>query len=159
MARSSRDPLLVAAALCFGIALLHVGVVFGGPSAYVYFAAPELGAAEARGSPVPDRITWVLVAAFGLCGHYALAGARRARWRPPLLAWGLVAIGAVFTLRGLLLGPELVALARPDASRMGAIPPRYAVFSLVSLVTGLATLLGTRRAWSALRAGRGARTR
>lgn len=155
MTQSSRAPLLlVAATLLAGIALLHVVITFAGPDAYVYFGAPQLGVAEARGSPVPDRITWVLVVAFGLCAYYALAGAGVASRRPPLLAVGLLAIGSVFTLRGLMLGPELVALAGSGVGPPGPVPPRYAVFSLVSLVTGLTTLLGTRRAWPALRARR-----
>ena len=145
---SARAYLLLAATLCFGIALLHVAIIFAGPDAYAYFGAPDLGIAERRGSPVPDRITWVLVALFSGCGYYALAGAGRAAWRPPLLALALVVIGGVFTMRGLALAPELLALSGADF--MKPVPPRYAIFSLVSLVTGLATLLGTWHAWPSL---------
>lgn len=146
--------LLIAAASFFGIALLHVVVIYSGPGAYSYFGAPHLGLAESRGSPVPDRITWGLVAAFGLCGYYALAGAGLAAWRPPLLASGLLVVGVAFTVRGLMLLPELVALARPGTGGMHPVPPRYAVFSLAALATGLVTLIGARRAGAALRARR-----
>ena len=145
---AARRSLLLASGVCFGIALLHVAIIFAGPEAYVYFGAPDLGIAERRGSLTPDRITWVLVVLFSGCGYYALAGAGHARWRPPLLALGLVVVGGVFTMRGLALAPEVLALSGVDF--MKPVPPRYAIFSLVSLVTGLATLLGTWRAWPSL---------
>ena len=78
---------------------------------------------------------------------YAFAGAGLAR-RPPLLRLGLWVIGTIYTARGLALVPEVLALWRGGAS---APPPRYAVFSLVSLATGLAYLVGTWRARARLR--------
>lgn len=92
--------LTVAALLCFGIALLHGAMIFMGPDAYVYFGAPQLGRAEARGYAYPDQMTVGLVLVFSAFGAYALSGAGRMR-RLPLLRIGLVLIGAVFTLRGL----------------------------------------------------------
>jgi hypothetical protein len=56
----------------------------------------------------------------------------------------LWAIGAVYAARGAAVVPEGLALARGAASA----PPRYAVFSLVALATGLAYLVG---AWQARR--------
>lgn len=138
--------LVLGAGLSFAVALLHLGIIFAGPDAYTYFGAGELGPLEAAGSRVPDAITAGLVAVFAVFGCYALAGAGLVR-RLPLLAFALRAIGAVYSLRGLVLFPELVALARGTA----AFPPRYAVFSLVSLLTGAAYLAGTRRAWKELR--------
>jgi hypothetical protein len=138
--------LTVAAVLCFVISLLHGAMIFMGPDAYAYFGAPQLGRAEAAGSPVPDLMTAGLVLIFGAFGAYALSGAGRVR-RLPLLRVGLAAIGAVFTLRGLFLFVELAGLAT------GApIPPRMAVFSLVSLITGIAFLAGTLPRWRALNA-------
>jgi hypothetical protein len=139
--------LTAAAALCFGIALLHGAIIFMGPDAYAYFGAAELGVAERRGSVMPDVVTAVLVLVFATFGAYALSGAGRIR-RLPLLGVALVLIGAVFTLRGLALFPEIVRLA----SGSGGVPPRMAVFSLVSLVTGLAFLAGTLPHWRRPRA-------
>jgi hypothetical protein len=65
--------------------------------------------------------------------------------RPPLLRWGLAAIGGVCLLRGATLVPEVPALAR------GAIPLRYPVFSVVALALGVTFGVGTWRAWPALR--------
>ncbi len=134
--------LTIAAALCFGIALLHAAIIFMGPNAYAYFGAPELGRAEAAGSAVPDLMTAVLVVVFGAFGVYALSGAGRVR-RLPLLRVGLILIGAVFTLRGLAVFVEVTQLASGGA-------PRMVVFSLVSLITGVAFLVGTLPRWRAL---------
>src|SRR3712207_725501 len=115
MTRPSSRPLVFAATVLSAIACLHVGIALAGPEAYAFFGAPDLAALEARGAPGPDRITWALVAVFALCAYYALAGAGLAPRRPPLLRLGLVAIGLIFTVRGLALGPEIVGLLDPSA--------------------------------------------
>ena len=125
--QSSSRWLTAAAVLCFGIALLHVAIIFMGPEGYTYFGAPpELARHEARGSIIPD-----------------LAGRMR---RLPLLRLGLVVIGAVFTLRGLALFVQLAQMVSGTATA----PPRMAVFSLVSLITGVAFLAGTIPRWRTL---------
>jgi hypothetical protein len=129
--------LVLGACLSFAIALLHLGIIFAGPEAYTYFGAADLAPLEAAGSSVPDAITAGLVAVFAVFGCYALAGAGHVR-RLPLLVFALLAISAVYTLRGLALFPELVQLSRGAT----AFPPRYAVFSLVSLLAGVAYLAG-----------------
>lgn len=139
--------LTAAAALCFAIALLHLAIIFLGPDAYAYFGAPQLGRAEAAGYAYPDRMTVVLVLVFAVFGAYALSGAGRLR-RLPLLRVGLVVIGAVFTLRGLAVFVELAQMM----SGTSAPPPRMAVFSLVSLLTGVAFLAGTLPRWRSLAA-------
>ena len=135
--RTRSRALMVGACLSFGVALLHLAIIFAGPGAYTYFGAPELAPLEAAGSAVPDAVTAGLVAVFAVFGGYALSGAGLVR-RLPLLVVALLAIGVVYTLRGLALFPELVQLARGTAS----FPPRHAVFSLVSLLAGAAYLAG-----------------
>jgi hypothetical protein len=54
----------------------------------------------------------------------------------------------VFTLRGLAVFVQLAMLM----SESSAGPPRFIVFSLVSLVTGVAFLAGTLPRWRTLRA-------
>jgi len=129
--------LTAAAVLCFGIALLHLAMIFMGPEAYRYFGAPQLARAEARGYAYPDLMTVGLVLVFAGFGAYALSGAGRIR-RLPLLTVALVLIGAVFTVRGMALFVQLAQLATGTGA-----PPRNAVFSLVSLMTGVAFLAGT----------------
>ena len=140
----ARGWLIAAGLLSTGIALLHLAIIAAGPRAYAYFGAPQLAPMAARGSPVPALMTAGLALLFAIWAWYAFAGAGLAA-RPPLLTLGLWVIGAVFTARGLVLIPELVALGRDSAS----VPPRFAVFSSVSLATGVAYLAG---AWLRRRA-------
>jgi hypothetical protein len=138
--------LTAAAALCFVIALVHVAIIFMSPYAYGFVGVPQLGRMKAAGSAYPDTMSAGLTLVFAGFGAYALSGAGRIR-RLPLLRVALVLIGAVFTLRGLVLVPQLVQLAMGDGA-----PPRMAVFSLVSLVTGVAFLAGTRSRWREMKA-------
>lgn len=144
---NARRFLMAGALLSGGIAVLHMAIFLSGPAAYTYFGAPDLGASEARGSSVPDVVTAVLVILFGLASLYGIAGANGMRL--PLLRLGLIAIGSVFTLRGLGLVPELLATVRGTP----IVPGRYLLFSIVSLVTGLCYLLGTLPQWRSLRQG------
>jgi len=131
--------------------VLHVAIIVAGPPAYVYFGAGDLAPAAAAGSPIPALLTAGLTIVFGVWSWYAFAGAGLVR-RPPLLWLGLWVIGAIYAARGLAFVPEVAALwwgSRPP-------PPRYLVFSLVALATGLAYLIGTWRARATLRAARGA---
>lgn len=137
--------LKLAATASFAIAILHLAIIFLGPEAYAWFGAPDLAALEAKGSRTPDLLTLVLVAVFAVFGLYALSGAGAFR-RLPLLAVGLIAIGTIYTLRGLGVITDLLQLARGDA-----VPARQIVFSLVSLGIGLLYLIGTARRWSCIR--------
>jgi hypothetical protein len=140
---AGRRLLILAGALSAGIALLHVACILIGPAAYRYFGAGErLASLAAAGSPVPALITAGIAAVFAVFGLYAFSGAGLVP-RLPLLRTGLIAVGAVFTPRGLFLPLEIMAmLARP-----GAIPSRELVFSAVSLVIGLAYLGGATIEW------------
>lgn len=146
-ATAGRSWLTLAAAMSFGVAALHAAIVVAGPPAYTYFGAGDLAPLAARGSPVPALLTLVLVVVFAAFGLYALSGAARVR-RLPLLTAALVAIGCVYTLRGLAFFVEVFQLAGGTA----AFPPRFAVFSAVSLAIGLTYLVGTARRWRWLRA-------
>jgi hypothetical protein len=139
--------LIAAGTLSAGIALLHVVIIFVGAPAYRYFGAGEQMARQAEaGSLSPALLTAVVTVFFALFAFYAFA-AGQARPRPPLLRTGLITIGSIYTLRGLLLAPQLSAYLSPASP----IPPRDLVFSGVSLAIGLLYLLGTWRAWPALR--------
>lgn len=125
--------------LSFAVALLHVGIIFGGASAYRYFGAgEEMATAAESGSAFPAVLTLILVAIFAIWGFYGLSGAGVVR-RLPLLKIALILIGAVYTLRGLAVFQQLFRIATSSAD----VAPREIVFSLVSLVIGLAYLIGT----------------
>jgi len=58
----------------------------------------------------------------------------------------LILIGAVYTLRGVAVFQQLFQIAASAAE----VTPREIVFSLVSLIIGLAYLLGTISNWNGL---------
>jgi hypothetical protein len=143
-AAAARAPLLkLAGFLSAGVAALHLYILFAGAPAYRYFGAGERMARMAElGSPVPSLITAALVAVFAVWAAYAFAGAGLIA-RPPLLRTGLVAIGLIYTARGLVAVPQLLWILSG-----GSI--RHLLFSLASLAIGLAYLAGTRQAWATL---------
>lgn len=129
------------------IALVHVVIIGVGAPAYRYFGAGEgMAQLSEQGSWSPGLVTAVLTAIFVAWALYAFAGAQLIR-RLPLLRLGLLAIGTLYALRGVLLGPQLVWHFSGAAA---LVPSRLLVFSAVSLVTGVLYLGGTLRAWSRL---------
>lgn len=132
------------AASNFGIALLHVIIIFVGTPAYIYFGAADLGRMASEGSSVPMFLTLGLVIVFTVFGLYALSGA--GVLRPlPLLIPSLFFIGSIYTLRGLILILDILRLLR------GAdYPFRQTVFSAAALIIGLCHVVGTAQRWEAL---------
>ncbi len=127
------------------IALLHVVIIFLGAPAYRYFGAgEEMAHLAEQGSPTPTVVTAVLTAVFATWAAYAFSGAGTIG-RLPLLRTGLITIGTIYTLRGLLLGPQVVWFL---SGYRADVPPRQLVFSLVALVTGLAYLVGAKQTWA-----------
>jgi len=136
-----RNPWLILAGLGSAlVALLHAVIIFLGAPAYRYFGAADLAPLAERGSPMPAVITGFLVLIFAVWALYAFSGAGLGP-RLPLLRLGLIAIAAIYTLRGLMLLPELFALASGKLA-----VPRMAVFSAVSLFIGLCYVAGLLRA-------------
>ncbi len=135
---------LTAAALLSGVAaMLHLAIVAGGPDWYRLFGAGEgMARLAERGSPRPALITLAIAALLGLWSAYALAGAGRIG-RLPLMRTALVAITAVYLLRGLVLVPAL-------ATNPGAVDSFMLWSSLIVLVYGITYAVGTYRAWPAL---------
>lgn len=142
-----RSLLTVAGAASAGLAVLHLAVIVAGPRGYRYFGAPDEFATLAEsGSTAPAVLTGTFAVIFAVWAVYAFGGARLIR-RPPLVRLGLVVITSVYILRGLSAVPEALLLMRnPDA-----FPPRFLVFSLLSLAVGLFYGFGTRQAWRRLR--------
>jgi hypothetical protein len=137
---SARRWLVIGGALSAAIAILHVAIVVIGAPAYVYFGAPDLAPLAAAGSLTPPLLTLGLALLFGVWSWYGFAGAGLVR-RPPRLRIGLWAIGVAYAARGLAVAPELMGLVRGAST----VPARYAVFSLVALITGTAYLVGVWR--------------
>lgn len=104
--------LQLAAGLNFAAALLHIGVILGGPSWYRFFGAGEQMAQMAEQKKWwPALITFGIAAVLGVWGLYCLALDNRF----PALPWTstiMLLITAVYLLRALcplLLSPWVAA--------------------------------------------------
>lgn len=136
-----RNSWLIAAGTGSGlVSLLHVAIVLIGPWAYRYFGAGELAPMAEQGSLVPAIATLGIAAVFAVFALYALAGAGLVRRKLPVLRPVLIGLGVIYTLRGLLVFIEIYFLLRGKP-----LLAHMTVFSLVSLVLGIAHLVGVRR--------------
>lgn len=125
-------------------ALLHIGVIIGGPDWYRFFGAPEeYAVAAARGSIIPALVTSGIAGVLAVWAVIAASGAGLVA-RLPLLRTALIAITAIYLARGLLLIPVVLYVPYPE----GAFDYWS---SAIVLVYGLVYTIGTRRAWPALR--------
>ncbi len=137
----------LAGALSSGVAALHLVIILLGAPAYRYFGAGERMARLAElGSWRPATITFGLTMIFAVWAAYAFSGAGVCRPLPWLRA-GLIGIGTVYTLRGLVLGPQLVWYF---SGCRDAVPLRHLAFSAAALLIGLTYLIGTKNACSQL---------
>jgi hypothetical protein len=138
--------LLVAAGLMsLAVAAFHVGAAFV-PAWQRTFGAPDW---LIEAGPLPmGAACFALAAVFAAWGAYGFSGAGSIA-KLPLLAAGLVFIGAVYTLRGLLLAPQLLARTGRLNRKVPTDLPHIAS-SAVSLAIGLVYLAGTAAAWSRL---------
>lgn len=134
--------LMVGGWLSLIAALLHIGVIIGGPDWYRFFGAGEGMARMAeRGLWQPTVITLGIATVLAIWAWYAFAGAGRAR-RLPLMRTALILISGIYLARGLLIIPILLE------------PPARTAFniwsSLIVLVFGLVYAVGTWLAWPEL---------
>ena len=139
---TSRNPWLAAGGcLSAAAAVLHLAVILGGPDWYRFFGAGEGMAQMAEGgSLVPAAVTLAITMVLATWAAYAFAGAGLIR-RLPLMRTALVAITAIYLLRGVLIVPLLM---KPHAT------PFDIWSSLVVLVYGIVHAIGTARAWPEL---------
>lgn len=136
--------LLAGAILSFAAAILHIGVIIGGPDWYRFFGAPEEYAiAAARGSVFPAIVTLGIASVLAIWGVIALSGAGLFA-RVPLLRTALITITTIYLLRGAVLIPAFLYVPYPE----GAFDYWS---SAIVLVYGLVHLAGLRLAWPSLR--------
>ncbi|MBL8650544.1 MAG: hypothetical protein JNL35_09110 [Sphingopyxis sp.] len=138
--------LIVGGWLSVVAALLHIACIFGGPDWYRFFGAGEdMARAAECGMWTPAAITMVIATVLLIWAAFAFSGAG---WLPrlPLLRTGLVAITAIYLLRGLAFVP--MNLWRPAHS------DSFAVWSsAIVLAYGIVYAVGTCRAWPHLAPG------
>ncbi|MBW8898290.1 MAG: hypothetical protein JF619_09300 [Massilia sp.] len=136
-------PLAVGALLSFVAALLHLGIIVGGPAWYRLFGAGERFArAAAQGRWYPTVVTLGIAAVLSTWSAYALAGAGVIAGLPFLKA-ALVAITTVYLVRGVAFAPLVRA-------RGGRITPFVVWSSAICFGYGVVHLLGLVQRWGAL---------
>jgi hypothetical protein len=136
-------PFAVGALLSFVAALLHLGIIAGGPAWYRCFGAGERFARAAeQGRSYPTVVTLGIAAVLFTWSAYALAGAGIIDGLPFLKA-ALVAITAVYLVRGVAFAPLVRA-------RGGRITPFVVWSSAICFGYGVVHLLGVVQCWDAL---------
>lgn len=142
MAPDVNRMLVVAAVLSTLAALLHLAVIAGGPDWYRFFGAGERMArlAEAH-SIVPTLVTLAIAAVLGTWAAYAAAAA--GLMRPlPFTAAAMVAITAIYVLRGLAIVPSAVLPAMRTPFNLWS--------SAICLAIGLVHAAGLWQVWKRL---------
>ena len=142
--RSAGTPwLAAAAALSAAAAVLHLAVIAGGPDWYRFFGAGEqMARMAARGHWYPPLATTGIAAVLAVWAAFALSGAGLIG-RLALLRTALVAITAIYALRGLLIVPVAMIVPYPEGS--------FDYWSsLIVLVYALVHAIGLWRAWPAM---------
>jgi hypothetical protein len=132
--RTGHSLLIAGAFACFGLAAVHLALVFR-PPGWTYFGAGAFSAYAQQQARWLKPVTAGLALLFGVWGIYALAGAGLAG-PLPLQQAVLVSAGVILLIRGLALFADV---ARGVA---GTQPWRMAAFSAVALATGVLILVG-----------------
>jgi hypothetical protein len=133
---NSKQAFTYAGVFSLAVALFQAVITFS-PSWSRYFGAPEELVANTIVLIVAGLAAAVIFALFGL---YALAGAGHIR-PLPLLRLGVIVIGSLYTARGLMVIPQLLAMIGILRSSE-TIPPQAVISSLVSLFIGLLYFIG-----------------
>ena len=114
---AGRRWLIAAGALIMLAALLHLGVIIGGPPWYRFSGVGEaMARAAARGSTTPALITLAIAAVLAVWALYAFSEAGLLP-RLPLLRTGLLVIAALYLLRAAVLVSTVLfkpAMATPS---------------------------------------------
>lgn len=141
------DYLKLAGALSFFASLLHLAIIFGGPSWYRFFGAGErMASLAAKGSPEPMLITLFIAAVLAIWGAYAWSAAGVLP-QLPFLKLVLILITCVYLVRGTL------GLIAPFVSSHPQITQNSTAFwiwsSVICLLFGLVHLKGLIDKWIA----------
>ena len=139
-----QNPALVVGGVLSAVAsLAHLATIVGGPSWYRFMGAGERMARMAeKGELRPTLITLGIAAVLAIWAAYAFAGAGLIP-RLPLMRTALVAISAIYLVRGLAPVPVLFVTT-------GGVTPFWLWSSLIVLTLGVCYAVGTWTAWPAL---------
>ena len=126
--------------------LLHIAIIFGGPTWYAFFGAPEPMVQMARaGALYPPIFCLIVAALLLLCAGYAFSGAGII-FNLPFLRMGLILIACVFILRGIAFIPLAILLPGFLARlcNCNGIDTFLVLTSVISLATGMGYAFGAR---------------
>jgi hypothetical protein len=122
-------------------AMAHICIIFGGASWYRFFGAGEkMALAAAAGRWQPAIITFAIAITLFIWSAYAFSGAgflSALPWRK----WILIAITAIYFLRGLAIIPWLFTTHTHSTKFI-------VISSVICLIIGLVHLLGLIQIWS-----------
>lgn len=131
-------------------ALLHVGIVLGGPAWYRAFGAGERMARLAeRGAIMPTVLTLAIALVLGVWAVYALVGAGASR-QLPLARVVLSSAAVVYLARGLVGVPLVLFVRHPYAQQLRERMTFMIVTSLVCVAIGACYAIG---AWRGVETG------
>lgn len=133
--------LIIAGGLSFIASVLHIGIILGGPSWYRFFGAGEAMAVMAENRKIyPALVTLGIASILAIWGVYAWSGAGLIT-ELPLTKWALIAISAVYLIRG------TVGVILPFVSQHPQIQENsikfWIVSSLICLTFAAFHILGT----------------
>lgn len=142
------DLLVIAGLFSFLAAILHIGVVIGGPNWYRFFGAGESMALMAeKDSLKPTVITLSIALVLTVWGAYAWSGAGILP-KMPFIKLALSAISAIYLLRG------LGGLVAPFVTNHPQVTQNSTAFwvwsSATCLLIGLVHLIGVVARWPTL---------
>lgn len=124
-------------------AILHFGCIFFGADWYRFFGAGEKMALLAEaGSPIPTRITGLIILVLLVWMYLALAGAGVLP-KPPLLRYLLAGIASIYLMRALSFFWLMKVMPSNSISF-------WIWSSLIFLILGIAYLVGTKEIWNDL---------
>ncbi len=141
--------LLIGGVLSMVAAGLHIACIIGGADWLRFFGAGErLAQMAERGAWYPAIVTFFIACVLMVWGVYAFVGASLPNGQGvplslPFLKWILVAITAVYLLRGSL--PFIAAIFKPEI-----MVPFTVWSSLICLVYGVFHVVGLYQIWGRL---------
>jgi putative oxidoreductase len=142
------DRLLVLGGSLSGVAaLLHLGIILGGPDWYRFFGAGErMARLAANGSIYPTLVTVCIAAGLAIWALYAFSGAGVIR-RLPFLHVVLMLVATVYLARGILGIPAVMLMDDPYANELRAKMTFLVVSSAICIVLGLCYAAGAAQIW------------
>ena len=138
--------LTLAGAVTLMAGLLHIAIIFGGPTWYAFFGAPEPMIQMVRaGALYPPIFCLVVAMLLFVCAGYAFSGAGII-FPLPYLRMALILIASVFIFRGVIFIPLAILVPNVLARlcNCNGVDTFLVVTSIICLATGIGYAVGAR---------------